>query len=137
MGMGALPADNECFISTVGLQSKDYISCGFDRADLIITIGYDPVEFSPHPLERDAGKNIIHIDFTPSETDSHYSSIDLIGDIRTTLSMLSERIESPKDTSYYHKLKLYADHATAFFYDRGFRSNPQDYQRYKKGLGRA
>ena len=34
MGAGALPADHECFISTVGLQSRDYVSCGFDRADL-------------------------------------------------------------------------------------------------------
>lgn len=34
MGMGALPADDELFVSTTGLQSRDYISCGFDRAEL-------------------------------------------------------------------------------------------------------
>jgi len=38
MGIGAIPADDESFISTVGLQSKDYVTCGFDRSDLIITV---------------------------------------------------------------------------------------------------
>ena len=64
MGMGAMPADNDLFISTVGLQSKDYISCGFNRADLIITVGYDPVEFSPIHWNTNSDKNIIHINFT-------------------------------------------------------------------------
>jgi acetolactate synthase-1/2/3 large subunit len=114
MGAGALPADHECFISTVGLQSRDYVSCGFDRADLIIAVGYDPVEFSPLHWNHDAGKKIIHIDVTPSETDSHYSALDLTGDIRATLSELTGRIHSAKDPSYYRKLKLYADHALHF-----------------------
>jgi acetolactate synthase-1/2/3 large subunit len=114
MGTGVLSADDECFISTVGLQSKDYISCGFDRADLIIAVGYDPVEFSPHYWNPDGRKNIIHIDFTPSEVDSHYSALELLGDIKTTLSIITERIGFEKDTSYYHKLKLYAEHALHF-----------------------
>ena len=114
MGMGTLPADDECFISTVGLQSKDYISCGFDRADLILTIGYDPVEFAPHFWNRDVRKKIIHINFSPSETDAHYPAIELIGDIKTTLSLLSEMIDSAKDMSFYHTLKLYADHGLHF-----------------------
>lgn len=114
MGMGAMPADNDLFISTVGLQSKDYISCGFNRADLIITVGYDPVEFSPIHWNTNSDKNIIHINFTPSDTDSHYSSLELIGDIKTTLSLLAERVRSHKDTSYYHKLKLHSDHSIDF-----------------------
>jgi acetolactate synthase I/II/III large subunit len=114
MGMGALPADDECFISTVGLQSKDYISCGFDRADLIITIGYDPVEFGPHLWNQDVSKKIIHINFSPSETDAYYPAIDLIGDIKTTLSLLAGMTVSPKDIYFYRTLKLYADHGLHF-----------------------
>jgi acetolactate synthase I/II/III large subunit len=114
MGMGALPADDECFISTVGLQSKDYISCGFDRADLIITVGYDPVEFAPRLWNQDVRKKIIHINFSPSETDAYYPATDLTGDIKTTLSLLAERVDSAKDTSFYHTLKLYADHGLHF-----------------------
>jgi len=114
MGMGAMPADNNLFISTVGLQSKDYISCGFNKADLIITVGYDPVEFSPIHWNKNSDKNIIHVNFTPSDTDSHYTSLELIGDIKTTLSLLAKRVRPQKDTSYYRKLKLYSDHSMDF-----------------------
>jgi acetolactate synthase-1/2/3 large subunit len=114
MGIGVLPFDDECFISTVGLQSRDYISCGLEMADLIIAIGYDPVEFNPYYWNPDGRKNIIHIDFTPSEVDSYYSALELIGDIKKTLSMITERIGFEKNISYYHKLKLYAEHALHF-----------------------
>lgn len=114
MGSGAIPADDEYFISTAGLQSKDYIMCGFDRADLIITVGYDPVEFSPRYWNSNGRKDVIHINFTPSDIDATYSAFELVGDIRITLSMLTERISSGKDPSYCHKLKLFTDHAMHF-----------------------
>ncbi|MBI4699220.1 MAG: acetolactate synthase large subunit, partial [Nitrospirae bacterium] len=72
MGMGAMPADSDLFLSTTGLHARDYISCGFDKADLVIAIGYDPVEFSPEYWNPDKDKKIIHIDFTPAEVDAHY-----------------------------------------------------------------
>ncbi len=114
MGSGAIPADDEYFISTAGLQSKDYIMCGFDRADLIITVGYDPVEFSPRYWNSNGRKDVIHINFTPSDIDATYSAFELVGDIGITLSMLAERISSGKDPSYCHKLKLFTDHAMHF-----------------------
>jgi acetolactate synthase-1/2/3 large subunit len=114
MGIGVLSADDGYFISAVGLQSKDYISCGFDRADLIIAVGYDPVEFSPHWWNRGGGKNVIHINFTSSEVDSDYPALELIGDIKTTLSKIIEMIGFEKNVSYYHKLKLYTEHAVHF-----------------------
>lgn len=123
MGAGSLPADHECFISTVGLQSRDYISCGFDRADLVVAIGYDPVEFSPGLWNRDEAKKIIHIDPSPAEIDSKYSAFELLGDIRNTLALLTERIETGRDDSYYQKLKLYVDHALHFSFS-GFPLKP-------------
>jgi acetolactate synthase I/II/III large subunit len=136
MGMGALPADDECFISTVGLQSRDYISCGFDRTDLVIAIGYDPVEFAPHLWNHDVLKNIIHVGFSPSETDAHYSALELIGDIGTTLSLLSERIDSSRDVSFYRTLKLYADHGLHFS-TSGFPLKPlRVINEIRKALGR-
>jgi acetolactate synthase I/II/III large subunit len=109
MGMGSFPADDECFISAIGLQSRDFVSCGFDKADLIIAVGYDPVEFSPRYWNADGRKTIIHINLTPSETDSRYAAHEIVGDIRRSLSMITERILSEKDPSYYRKLKKYAD----------------------------
>jgi acetolactate synthase I/II/III large subunit len=114
MGAGALPADDECFVSTVGLQSKDYVSCGFDRADLILAIGYDPVEFSPRYWNEDGNKKILHIDFTPAEIDVNYPAFELLGDIKTTLAMITARLDSAREASYYQRLKLHVDHALHF-----------------------
>ncbi|MBI5232969.1 MAG: acetolactate synthase large subunit [Deltaproteobacteria bacterium] len=103
MGMGAVPADDELFVSTIGLQSRDYVQCGLDRADLIIAVGYDPVEFSPKYWEPD--KKIIHIDTNPAEVDFSYNALELVGDIKKTLRILTDSIGLQKDPSCYIRLK--------------------------------
>ncbi len=110
MAMGAVPSDEELFMSTVGLQQKDYISCGLEKADLIITVGYDPVEFSPRYWRGGAAKKekaVIHISATPAETDAAYQSFELVGDIRRTLSKLL-RVKTGKvmkEPSFFARLK--------------------------------
>ncbi|MCC6346416.1 MAG: acetolactate synthase large subunit [Nitrospirales bacterium] len=103
MGAGAFPADHELFVSTIGLQSRDYVQCGLDRTDLIIAVGYDPVEFSPKFW--DASKKIIHIDTNPAEVDASYNAYELTGDIRKTLRTMTEMAEFEKDPSYFMRLK--------------------------------
>lgn len=105
MGMGVIASQDECFISTVGLQSRDYISCGFEMADLIITIGYDTVEFPPEYWNPEGNKTIIHIDTTGAEVDSHYSGLEVVGDINKSLDYLTEKITAPKDPSCYNTLR--------------------------------
>src|SRR5919197_2260856 len=47
MAKGSMPYDDELCLLAAGLQARDYISCGFDKADLVIAVGYDPVEYAP------------------------------------------------------------------------------------------
>ncbi|MEW6586364.1 MAG: thiamine pyrophosphate-binding protein, partial [Nitrospirota bacterium] len=137
MGMGAVPADHECFISTIGLQSRDYVSCGLDRADLIIAVGYDPVEFSPYYWNADGKKSVVHIHYTSSDVDSYYPALELVGDIKTTLSFLSERMTSAKDTRYYHALKLFTERALHFS-QKGYPLKPlRVVHDIRKALGRS
>src|SRR4030066_297970 len=105
MGIGAVPADSEFFLSTYGLQPRDYISCGFDRADLVIAVGYDFLEFAPGYFNPNKDKKIIHIDFTPAEIDAHYEAIELVGDIAATLTILTEHVDFQKDHIYDAKLR--------------------------------
>jgi len=44
MGKGVIPYTHPQLC--VGLQQRDYISCGFDNTDLVIAIGYDLIEYS-------------------------------------------------------------------------------------------
>jgi acetolactate synthase-1/2/3 large subunit len=76
----------------VGLQAKDFISRAIDEADVVLTLGYDMVEYHPRLWNDRADKRIIHVDFLPSEIDDHYyPEVEVVGDIAHTLWMLNER----------------------------------------------
>jgi len=108
MGKGVIPSDNPLSLHTIGLQMKDVVLCGFDRADLVIAIGYDLVEYAPSLWNPGGNKRIIHIDSTPAEVDFHYkSSIELVGDIKKTLNILSEMVRGGKEDRYPRLLREY------------------------------
>jgi len=89
MGKGAIDDRSHLSLMAVGLQARDHVLSGFDRADLIISVGYDPVEYAPGRWNPDGRKRIVHIDTTPAEVDSAYRpEVELVGDIDGTLRRL-------------------------------------------------
>ena len=68
---------------------------GFDKADLIITLGYNIVEFSPVHWNKDKEKKILHIDFKPSEVEEYYNpDLEVVGDVSNTLWVLREKLQN-------------------------------------------
>src|SRR4029079_6117138 len=47
MGKGAMDDRSHLSLMAVGLQARDHVLSGFDRADLVICVGYDLVEYAP------------------------------------------------------------------------------------------
>lgn len=93
MAKGCVDMDADYCLFTIGLQARDVISCALDAADLVITLGYDMVEYHPQLWNAQRDKRIIHIDFEPAEIDEFYHpEIELVGDLAYTLSALSECI---------------------------------------------
>jgi acetolactate synthase I/II/III large subunit len=72
MGKGNLPDSHPLCLGTVGLQDHDYVSCGLDRADAVICVGYDLVEYAPARWNPRRDKRIVHIDASPAEVDAAY-----------------------------------------------------------------
>ena len=94
MAKGCVDMDDEHCLFTIGLQARDVVACALDASDLILTLGYDMVEYHPHLWNQDSDKRIIHADFTPAEIDSHYApEVELIGDLAHTLYMLNQRVD--------------------------------------------
>ncbi len=94
MAKGCVDADADYCLYTIGLQARDVVACALDAADLVITLGYDMVEYHPRLWNADHGKRIIHIDFLPAEIDAHYHpELELIGDLSHTLGSLNANIE--------------------------------------------
>jgi acetolactate synthase-1/2/3 large subunit len=89
MGKGAIDDRSHLSLMAVGLQARDHVLTGFDRADLVISVGYDPVEYGPALWNPDRKKRIVHIDTAPAEVDASYlPQVELIGDIGGTLRRL-------------------------------------------------
>jgi acetolactate synthase-1/2/3 large subunit len=89
MGKGAMDDRSHLSLMAVGLQARDHVLTGFDRADLVICVGYDLVEYAPSGWNPDGRKRIVHIDTQPAEVDAQYRpEVELIGDIEGSLRRL-------------------------------------------------
>src|SRR6185369_1203287 len=52
MGKGAMDDRSHLSLMAVGLQARDHVLSGFDRADLVVCVGYDLVEYGPAPWNQ-------------------------------------------------------------------------------------
>lgn len=109
MGKGSVRLDADYCLFTIGLQQKDYVSHAIDRADLVITVGYDLVEYPPRLWNPAGDKAILHVDFTPAEIDREYHpQIELVGDIAHALWALNERVAARGVPAYELDLQRWA-----------------------------
>ncbi len=94
MGKGAIDDRSHLSLMAVGLQARDHVLSGFDRADLVIAVGYDLVEYGPSRWNPDGSKRIIHIDTQPAEVDASYRpDVELVGDIDGSLLRLLAAVQ--------------------------------------------
>jgi acetolactate synthase I/II/III large subunit len=62
-------------------------------ADVIVTVGYDPVEYDPSIWNHPRSARIIHIDSTRADVDNSYSpAVEVLGDIAASLTGLAELV---------------------------------------------
>jgi acetolactate synthase-1/2/3 large subunit len=121
MGKGAMDDRSHLSLMAVGLQARDHVLSGFDRADLVICVGYDLVEYAPARWNPDGRKRIVHIDTQPAEVDAQYRpEVELVGDIDGTLRRLLAAIQprgiSGRDAGERHEARetlVHADLRTA------------------------
>jgi len=73
LGKGVFPDDHPNALGTIGFMVRDYANFGFDRADVVVAVGYDLVEYSPERWNPNRDKRIVHIHRTVAEVDAHYS----------------------------------------------------------------
>jgi len=89
MAKGVIPFKHPMALGSVGLQAHDYVNTGFDKADVILCIGYDLVEYHPRLWHPTCDRKIIHIDTAPAEVDTSYMvEVGVVGDIGHSLSQI-------------------------------------------------
>jgi acetolactate synthase-1/2/3 large subunit len=97
MAKGVVPFGHPMALGSAGLQSQDYVNAGFDRADVIICVGYDLVEYHPYLWHPTRDRTIIHIDMSSAEVDVAYPiECGVIGDLKLSLVRIAERSKPHK-----------------------------------------
>ena len=126
MAKGSMPFSHDLSLGTVGLQAHDYVACGFDRADVVICVGYDMIEYHPHLWNQSKANKIIHIDMSPAEVDEHYIlECGVVGDIKAALDGIAA-IASPQTESRAQTLRqIIVEELNAHAQDDSFPLLPQ------------
>jgi hypothetical protein len=74
------------YVGRVGLWKNQPGDVVVGRADVLVTIGYDPVEYDPRLWNTDLTRTIVHIDTVPALIDNHYRpATELRGDVAATV----------------------------------------------------
>lgn len=106
MAKGVVPANHPLHLQTIGLPEGDFVNQAFYRADLVITIGYDPIEYGAkkwNPLQSP----IIHININEHDIDRYYPvKATLLGDLSMNLQSLTDQLQQRNELDpFYRNLK--------------------------------
>jgi acetolactate synthase-1/2/3 large subunit len=127
MAKGIIPFDNQYAMWTIGIPQKDYVNKIIEEADLVITIGYDIVEYAPAKWNKNGDIQIVHIDARPAHINKLYQPIvEVVGDISDALYNIirrtSRKVEPSKALEI--KAKMVAEHKS-YENDNSFPMKPQ------------
>ena len=126
MAKGCIPFSHPLSLGSVGLQAHDYVACGFDRADVVICIGFDMVEYHPKSWHPDKDKKILHIDSTYAEVDEHYLlEAGVLGDIESSLARITQYTYVVHSNKYSKLKGFIVDELDHFSDDTNYPLKPQ------------
>jgi acetolactate synthase-1/2/3 large subunit len=91
------------YLGRVGLFRNQPGDVVVADADVLVTVGYDPVEYDPVLWNADVERTIVHIDTIPADMDNHYQPVlELRGSVAATLDELTPLL------SHMHLAERYA-----------------------------
>lgn len=111
------------FAGRVGLFNNQPGDRLLQGADLVICIGYSPIEYDPVLWNGTGERQLLHIDALPAEIDSSYCpAVELVGSISANLYCLTKMLSQPlardpaiaallgEIRAQRHQLTLHAQH---------------------------
>ena len=126
MAKGVVPFSSDFSLGTIGLKARDLPWYAFERADVVICVGYDMVEYHPDMWNPNNDKKVVHIDALPAEVDGHYIvSVGVLGDISSSLRALALKARPQKTMPFTAVRKAIIEDRTGFANDTGFPIKPQ------------
>jgi acetolactate synthase I/II/III large subunit len=127
MGKGVLSDASMYSLYATGIHGRDYVNCGIDRADLIITIGYNIVEYPPYVWNGGLDKKIINIDFVEAEVDKYYNpDIEVVGDVADSLLRLGELVETRNEGDMSRAMRAFLNKKLSLDTEKHYPLTPKE-----------
>ena len=126
MAKGVMPFSNELSLGTIGLKATDLPWFAFERADVVICVGYDMVEYHPEMWNPRGDKIIVHIDALPAEVDENYIvAVGALGDIGSTLRAIAVKARPQRVAPFKALRTALVEDRSAYSADAEFPVKPQ------------
>jgi acetolactate synthase-1/2/3 large subunit len=126
MAKGVIPFSHRYSLGTVGLKAKDLIGFGFERADVVICVGYDIVEYHPEQWNPQRDKCVVHIDAQPAEVDEYYTvATGVLGSIAEALQITAKRTTPQQHYTLEPLRRKIVEEMAEFASDQSFPVKPQ------------
>lgn len=94
------------FYGRVGLFRNQAGDKLLSKSDLILAVGYDPVEYDAFTWNPNGTRRIVHIDYQPSDYGVYYHPVsELLGSIAENLNFLTDNLKSITDNTQSDFLK--------------------------------
>ncbi|HNP36899.1 MAG TPA: thiamine pyrophosphate-binding protein [Woeseiaceae bacterium] len=92
MAKGIVPENHRCYAGVLFHALSDQVGQIHKEADLVVSIGYDPIEFNYESWLPDAP--LVHIDNFPADIDPEQVSLaaEVIGDLAKSIAFLQSRV---------------------------------------------
>jgi len=126
MAKGVMPFSNELSLGTIGLKATDLPWFAFEKADVVICVGYDMVEYHPEMWNPKGDKIIVHIDALPAEVDENYIvAVGALGDIGSTLRAIAVKARPQRVAPFKALRKALVEDRSTYSADAEFPVKPQ------------
>ena len=126
MAKGVMPFTNELSLGTIGLKARDLPWFAFEKADVVICVGYDMVEYHPDMWNPNGDKTILHIDGLPAEVDERYIvAVGALGDIPTSLRAIALKARPQSVSPFKAVRRAIVEDRAEYAKDDAFPIKPQ------------
>ena len=106
MAKGILPYEHLNNLFTIGGRPYKDGLLPLEKADLVIAIGFDLVEYDPVMWNKDQSRKVLNIHTIQAETDAHFPvELDLVGDLSNTLKALLELVSRRTEPLEHNQIR--------------------------------
>ena len=93
-GVVSRDLEQQSYFGRIGLFRNQVGDQLLQQSDLVIAVGYDPIEYETRNWNKEGNLRIVNLDTLPAQIDNHYTPImQLVGNIATSLTELDKLLK--------------------------------------------